>query len=228
MTAASWWLLALAATFAVGDWVSVSGLARRVARAEYVCKPATLGALLAVAAALGTPDPGRRAWFLAALVLCLAGDVALMLPGDRMAAFGAGLGSFFVAQLCFIAGLSRQGGGWASAMVALVVIAAVTAPATVAVVRAVRRGAHRWLAGPVLAYMAALLVMAAMAWSAGFGGSPLGDNPLVAAGGALFVVSDTALAVDRFVRPLARGTLAVHLTYHVAVGLLVVSLAGVP
>jgi len=43
-------------------------------------------------------------------------------------------------------------------------------------------------------------------------------------GAALFVVSDTILAVNRFVRPIPHGDVAVHLTYHLAQGLLVLSL----
>jgi len=226
MTPVSWWLLALAAVAAAGDWLAVSGLVPRMARAEYACKPGTLGALLAVAATLGTADPARRAWFLVALGLCLAGDVALMLPGDTRAAFGAGLGAFFVAQCCFIAGITRDPGPWATTLVAFFVLALVVSPAVLAVVRAILRGGHPWLVGPVLVYLAALLAMAATAWSAGVGGDRLGPDPLLAAGGLAFVVSDTGLAIDRFVRPLPRATLAVHVTYHLAVGLLVLSLAG--
>jgi len=37
-------------------------------------------------------------------------------------------------------------------------------------------------------------------------------------------VSDTVLALNRFVRPLPRGDVAVHMTYHLAQGLLVLSL----
>ena len=48
--------------------------------------------------------------------------------------------------------------------------------------------------------------------------------PAALVGAALFVVSDTILAVNRFVRPLPHGDVAVHLTYHLAQGLLVLSL----
>ena len=45
-----------------------------------------------------------------------------------------------------------------------------------------------------------------------------------AVGAALFVVSDAVLALGRFVRPIRHGNLAVHVTYHLAQGLLVLSL----
>ena len=57
-----------------------------------------------------TVDPvhaDTRAWFVAALVLCLAGDVFLMLPGDR---FVPGLASFLVGQLLFTVGFSLHPG----------------------------------------------------------------------------------------------------------------------
>jgi uncharacterized membrane protein YhhN len=226
MAPASWWLLGLAAVAAAGDWLAVSGLFPRLARVEYVGKPGALAALLALAATVGTADPARRAWFVVALGLCLVGDVALMLPGDATAAFGAGLGAFLGAQCCFIAGITVDPGPWPTTLVAFSVLVLAVSPAALAVVRAVRRGGQRWLAGPVLVYLGALLVMAATAWSAGVGGGRFGPDPLLAAGALFFVVSDTALAIDRFVRPIPRGTLAVHVTYHLAVGLLVLSLAG--
>ena len=43
-------------------------------------------------------------------------------------------------------------------------------------------------------------------------------------GAAFFVVSDTVLALNRFVRPIRHGNLAVIVTYHLAQGLLVLSL----
>ena len=42
----------------------------------------------------------------------------------------------------------------------------------------------------------------------------------------LFVVSDTVLALNRFVRPIPTGDVAVHVTYHLAQGLLVLSLVS--
>jgi uncharacterized membrane protein YhhN len=48
--------------------------------------------------------------------------------------------------------------------------------------------------------------------------------PAAAVGAVLFLVSDTVLALNRFVRPVPRGQLVVHVTYHLAQGLLVLSL----
>ena len=62
----------------------------------------------------------------------------------------------------------------------------------------------------------AILTMAVLAANVGV--------PAAAAGAALFVVSDAVLALNRFVRPIPRGDVAVHVTYHLAQGLLVLSL----
>ncbi len=106
-----------AAVFAAGDWWS---RARKIQWLEYVCKPATLVALIAAAIVLD-PAAGagaRRDWFVAALVFSLLGDVLLMLPADR---FVAGLAAFLAAHVCYLVGF------WTDppAALALVVAAAV-------------------------------------------------------------------------------------------------------
>jgi uncharacterized membrane protein YhhN len=45
-----------------------------------------------------------------------------------------------------------------------------------------------------------------------------------AVGAVLFLVSDTLLAWNRFIGPVPRGSLPVHVTYHLAQILLVLSL----
>ncbi len=77
MTTAAWVLLAVAAVFAVGNWIAVAVGSKP---AEYVCKPATLVLLIAVALTLDPVHDDMRTWFVAALVLSLLGDIFLMLP----------------------------------------------------------------------------------------------------------------------------------------------------
>ena len=70
-------------------------------RGVYLFKPLTIVLLLLLA--LQAPDgtsPFYRGAIVAGLIFSLAGDVWLMLPTDR---FVAGLGSFFVAHLCYVA-----------------------------------------------------------------------------------------------------------------------------
>lgn len=218
--------LAAAAACALADWWAVS---RRggPARLEYLAKPATLLALLLTAALLG-PAAGEgatRAWFLPALALCLAGDVLLMLPGERRGAFTGGLGAFLGAHVCFLVGLAVGGATLRAALVAAAALAVLAALPVAAVLLGVRRRLGPAMVAPVAVYVAALLAMAAAAWSAALARHPSGAAPLLAAGGTLFVASDTLLAWDRFVARLPRATLAVHVTYHLAVAALVVALA---
>ena len=81
---------------------------------------ALIGATVALAP---VQDAGtRRAWFVAALVCSLAGDVLLMLPSDR---FIAGLAAFLVGHLCYVAGFWAHGPGGIAFLVAAVVVAVV-------------------------------------------------------------------------------------------------------
>jgi uncharacterized membrane protein YhhN len=226
MTTGSWAFLALAASAAAVDWLAVSGVSARLAPLEYGAKPAVPALLIGAALALHPQDPALRAVTVGFLALCLVGDVLLMLPADSTTLFAGGLASFLAAHLLLILGLaaSMDGGtGWI--LVALVAIAlAVAAPAG-AVLRSVARE-HRELLGPVIAYVVVLLVMGAVAVAAGAGAGRADADPALLAGALAFIASDTLLAYNRFVRPLPRATLQVHVTYHLALGLLVVSLVS--
>jgi uncharacterized membrane protein YhhN len=192
------------------DWVAVH---RRWQPVEYVFKPLTLGLLIAAALALRPDDPGVRAWFVAALVLALAGDVFLMLPRDL---FLPGLGAFLLAHVAYVVGFAVAGLSLAGAAVGLVVVAAVCAtvgPRLVAGVRAREPG----LGAPVVAYMGVISTMVVCALGAG--------GPLAIAGALLFYASDALIGWGRFVseRGVA-GDLGIIVTYHVGQILLVLSL----
>ena len=182
-------------------------MARDNKRVEYVAKPLTT-ALLAAAAVAG----GASGWGVAALVLCLAGDVFLMLEHDL---FVPGLASFLVGHVLFIAAFVADRGDdplWGLTIALAVVTLAISA-------RPVLRGAvteDRRLRAPVLAYMAVIGTMLAA--------SALPDNRWAIVGAATFVLSDSILARNRFVKPIAHGHLATMVTYHAALALIVVSL----
>jgi uncharacterized membrane protein YhhN len=219
---AFWILMGLAAVAAIVDWLAV---AREDTRLEYVAKPAVL-ALLTVAAAVlpatHTDLVDRRWWFVAALACCLVGDVLLMLRRDL---FVPGLVAFLVGHVLFIVGLLQPPSpagtppfafsttGLVVASLVAVVYGAV--PATL-IFRALARDGGGALVAPVAVYLVAILTMAVLAANVGV--------PAAATGAALFVVSDTVLALGRFVRPLPHGDVVVHITYHLAQMLLVLSL----
>ena len=217
-----WTLVALAAAAAVVDWVAV---ARDDTRLEYAAKPAVLAFLIAAAAVL--PDSHtdlveRRWWFVAALACCLIGDVLLMLPRDL---FVPGLVAFLAGHVLYIHGLLQppsppgtppfQFSTTGLLVASAVALAIGSVPATLIFRSLVRDGAGKLLV-PVAIYLVAILTMAVLAANVGV--------PTAAVGAALFVVSDSVLALNRFVRPIPHGDLAVHVTYHLAQGLLVLSL----
>ena len=153
--------------FAVGDWWAV---ARRQKAVEYVCKPATMAALIGVAVALDARPGAATAWFIAALLFSLAGDVFLMLPHDL---FVFGLGSFLVAHLAYIAGLNVDGGSAGALAVSALVVAAVAIVVARPILRAVWRGDDPTLRIPVVVYM---LAISAMVTTRGRLGPPAGDH----------------------------------------------------
>lgn len=180
----------------------------------YLCKPLTTGLIL-LAAALG-PAPAAsvyRAAILAGLAFSLAGDVFLMLPGDR---FLPGLASFLAAHLCYIAAFSSgtRLGLSPRTTLPLVLYGALLLP-------------FLWprlgpMKVPVLLYMAVIL---AMAWRALCRWQQMGGTGalLAAAGALLFVASDSALALDRFRKPYPSAQFLIMSTYYAAQGLIALS-----
>lgn len=148
--------------------------------ARRVTKPLLMPALLR-----GKPRPVQRA-----LALGGAGDVALLGSGDL--AFTAGLGSFLAGHVAWVAALRPRSTGTVTARRAAPYLAAW---AGLNAYLWPRTGRDRL---PVLAYSTALLGTALAALDTG--------DPRTATGGALFMASDTLLALERFA--------GVHLPLH--------------
>jgi uncharacterized membrane protein YhhN len=148
------------------------------------------------------------ALLLAALVFSLVGDVFLMLPGNY---FIPGLASFLVAHVFYIA-LFRQGHGWFPSKRALVGVLAVGA-----VMYGIVWGG---LNDPVLkiavaAYVTVISLMAAQAMGRA---TTTGDaaSRWVAVGACVFMVSDSLIAINKFVTPVALSSLWILATYYCA------------
>jgi len=195
---------------AAADWVAV---ARRAKRFEYVCKPAVMVVLFAVAIVLDPAHGDRRTWFVVALALSMLGDIFLMLPRDL---FVAGLASFLLAHVAYAVGFRLHGGSDVAWAVSAVAVLAADVVLAGPVVRAVRRD-HAELLVPVLAYMVVISIMVASAAATAL--------VLATAGAVLFFSSDTLIAYNRFVRPRPWGQLAIIVTYHLGQAGLVLSLA---
>jgi uncharacterized membrane protein YhhN len=145
------------------------------ARQRWLTKPLLMPVLMA-----GRDRPAQRA-----LALGAAGDVALLAPGET--AFTAGLASFLAGHLAWIAALrQRPGRGYLRARPVLAVPPVAAFGAMNAYLWK-RTGPNRI---PVLVYSAALLAMSLTALDSG--------SPRTAAGGALFLTSDTLLALEKF------------------------------
>ena len=163
-------------------------------RLEYVCKPATLTALIVVAVALdpATGAGDRRAWFVAALVFSLAGDVFLMLPRD---AFVRRAGRVSRRARVLRHRLLDRPPSAAAMVIASVVVVLAVAPIAHRVLRAL--GDEPALRPPVAVYMVVISAMVASAIASG-------QRRCRGRRGALRGI-DSLIAWDRFVRPARVG-----------------------
>ena len=209
MTAAAGVLLALTLVSASIDWLAVHHGHQAM---RYLFKPLTLVLLTAAALALDPDDPTVRTWFVVGLVMSLAGDIFLMLPGDL---FVPGLGSFLLAHVAYAVGLTLSGLEPVGVVVGLVVVAVAFALVGARIVAGVRR-TEPALGPPVLAYMGVISAMVVAAVGTG--------RLLPIAGAALFYASDALIGWNRFVERHPDGDTAVMVTYHLAQILLVLSL----
>ena len=215
MNATAWALVAAAGVVAVADWVAVwrrpspAGPSGRLSgKHETWLKPLVLVLLVAVALTIDPADDGQRAWFVVALALRLAGDVVLLPTVDR---FVPGLASVRLAHVAYVVGFWQVDPERDAAVVAVLLLA----PVAARVVTAVRRNEPD-LTVPVVVYIAVIAAMVASALRHG--------NGLGVAGAALFAISDSTLALDRFDQHRRWGPTAVMVTYHSAQALLVLSL----
>lgn len=199
----------VAGAVAVIDWLAVADGRRRL---EYICKPVVILALIGAAVILDPAGDLQRALFVAALVLSLAGDVFLMLPGDL---FVPGLAAFLLAHLAYLTGFVTEGPTLGAAAVSVLVVTALSLPIGALVLRSLRTSSPR-LVFPVAAYMFVISAMVAAALATG--------DIRAIVGALLFYVSDALIALNRFVLALSWSRLVVMVTYHLAQGVLVTSL----
>lgn len=196
-------LMIAAVVLAIGNTcVEALGL-RAVA---YGLKP--LATLVLLALVLRTGGASRyRTWIAAGLCASLAGDILLMLPHGL---FVQGLAAFLLAHICYITAFVADGGGRrASPLSALPVYAF-----SLAVL------AYLWpslgaMRLPVACYVAVISTMAWQAIARWRVRLSLG-SALAAAGSMLFLTSDFALAIRKFVAPFPGATVVILATYYLA------------
>lgn len=180
----------------------------------YVFKPLTTICIFLVAFGFRSPEPRFYLFaILAGLVFSLAGDIFLMLPSDR---FIAGLVSFLLAHVAYVCAFASVAGRPDSLL----------APALfglygIALLRAL------WphlgsLKVPVIVYALALLVMG---WQAVEQLLETGSQSalLAVVGAVLFILSDSALAWNRFAGPFRAAQAVILGTYFTAQWLIALS-----
>jgi uncharacterized membrane protein YhhN len=162
-------------------------------------------------------DPaGRyRLAVLLGLLLSLAGDIFLMLPGDR---FIPGVAAFLAAHLAYLAAFTSF-----VPLAASPAAFAVVAAAVVAILAALWRSLPGPMRAPLVVYAIVLGSMVAQAisqWTV-LRSAAAGAG---AVGAVLFLLSDSTLVTDRFARPLRLAPLFVLGTYYAAQVLIAISL----
>ena len=151
-----------------------------------------------------------RLWLLAALVCSLAGDLFLMLPNPAL--FLPGLVSFLLAHIAYIVAFRQQGIPWFANRAALAVIALIAAAMYAFLYT---HGLPAEMRIPVAVYIGVIVLMAAQAWGRW---TVLRSRAAlqVAIGASLFMLSDSILAIDRFVQPVDFALFWVLITYFAA------------
>lgn len=201
-------LLALTLGLAFLDWYATE---RKLHRLHFITKPLVIVALIAWFT-LATGWQGENLWFGLGLVFSLVGDIDLLFP-KRL--FLLGLVAFMLAHICYIIGFNQEPLQFQPGLALLLVLLAVTDYSLF--VRLVRSPAGRQLRIPIAFYILviSLMVFSTLAclvrpmWTAAAAG-------FVALGGVLFMISDSILAYNRFVRSTPHAHLVVMSTYHLA------------
>lgn len=199
---------ALSALAAIAcDW-------RRRLKPFYLFKPLTTALVITAAFASTTTASFYGMAVAVGLVFCMLGDIALMGSGDR--AFMAGLGSFLIGHLMFVAaflsGLRKIAPGAHALVGAVFGLAGL-------VILMPRAGKLRL---PVLAYIMVLLAMW-LAADARFTQFVDGPSRLALLGASVFIASDSLLAWDRFVGRLPLAQPLILGTYYPAIMLIAMS-----
>lgn len=203
------WLL-LFFIFAAADWFAVW---HQRARISYFTKPAAIAVLIIWFAAAGCFQVSLLIFGIG-LFLSLIGDVFLLLTHRW---FRAGLTAFLCAHLAYICAFNLTLPALSFPLYTLALAVFSLWLMIIAYLRLAMRqsSSHKRMLLSVSIYsivialmlFSALMTLFRPEWS-------LAAGLLSASGGLLFFISDTMLAVDRFVRPFKRARFWVRVSYH--------------
>ncbi len=206
MNTATWAAIGIAGVSAIANWWS---RLQHDDRIEAWSKPLVTIAMIAAALTIDAAPDSARVWFVLGLVACLIGDVALLPAVDR---FIVGLGAFWIGHAIFCIGASTIGVHRTWTVVPVVVLS--LGVGVFAGPRIVRGSGS--LAPAVALYLAAIVVMAVLVGATG--------RIAGMVGAMAFVVSDAVLGWNRFVRRERWANVTIMVTYHLALGGLVLTL----
>jgi len=191
---------------------------------HYIFKPLTTLLILTLVWRIANPvTPRYRNMVMAGIVLSTFGDVFLMLPPAVLAAgFICGLASFLVAHLFFLRAFTSD----------VPLLRKVLAPLLYAGIGAINliilwSGLPAELHVPVPVYLLCLGAMAAQAASRWLTLNTAASR-LAACGAALFFLSDTLIAYDRFDHPISGAEFWILGSYYSALWLIALSVGDRP
>ena len=184
---------------------------------HWIAKPLATLLIVGMALSLSSADSAYRRWIVIGLLWSTLGDVFLMLPGDY---FLYGLLSFLVAHIAYLVAFSRR----ERLLVRLAPFAAYALIAA-AVMACLWPGIPAPMRIPVIVYVAALAAMAAQAAAIWVVRRDLA-SALAAIGGALFMLSDSLIAFNRFGEPFEASRGMVLTSYWMAQWLIACSVAA--
>jgi uncharacterized membrane protein YhhN len=166
--------------------------------------PALSLAALSFVAVSGT----RGKLLFVALLFCAAADVALELAGGKY--FVAGLGLFLVAHIFFIITFSRDF-RFQTSKIPIIVLFIVYS----GMMAFIMTPALKEMAIPVYVYMTALTLVGI------FAALRAAKNDYTLYGAIAFIVSDSVLAVNKFMMPVAGANFIIMITYYLSLFLIV-------
>ncbi len=192
-------------------WAEAYGPRRNI----YFFKPLTMVLIILVAFETEhAVSPFYKYAIIGGLLFSLAGDIFLMLPTDR---FIAGLVSFLLAHLCYIAAFTFEGAPRTPDLLYAIPFLIYG----VAMLGILMPGLGKMKA-PVIVYMLVIIVMAWQALNRWAMTAEQG-SALAFAGAMLFVASDSFLAVNRFRKRVGGTQLYIICTYFMAQYLIALS-----
>ena len=217
-------MFGIALLLAVADWFAVARANRKL---DYVFKPATMVAVIIAAGLLtrGPHDAWLARWLILGFSFSLAGDVFLMLPGEKF--FLPGLVAFLLGHVSYIVGLNpTPPPATFGALLVLGAIVVVGLTLFAYVAAGLRARAQTQLRVPVGVYSVVISLMLFSAWATLWRPDwELTRRVLAVVGASLFFSSDSLLAWNKFVRPFPLAKLGIIVTYHLGQLALAASIA---